>query len=116
MSVQNQYARLKTRVIKFDKSAPPVNVAVDINIRHLIVNLLCPEIPADIEREFNKANLKPYELAVRSMGNSDYLYDTTEIENGQTRYIKLLDLVAAHTVASSDTCIVIVSFLEFVES
>lgn len=115
MSSQNQYSRLKTRVIKFQKASPPSDLIIDIGTKHLIVNILCPEIPSDIEREINRLNLKPYELAVRAMGNSDYLYDLTELEPSQTRYLKRADLIALHTVPASTTCVVIVSYLEFID-
>lgn len=113
MSKINQYARLKTEVFTMAKDAEQTTFQLNIQDKHLVVNLLCPEVPSEIEREFLRKNLQPYELAVHGMGHSDYLYDGNQINVAGKREFSGLDLIADNTVESSDTCVVIVVYLQF---
>ncbi|WP_131538005.1 hypothetical protein [Pedobacter nototheniae] len=79
----------------------------------LVVGLICPEIEPSIELEFNRQNLKPYELACQKFANADYEYSKSDIEAPKTRTFYFLDKVINATHTPSNFVVVIVSYLEF---
>lgn len=108
-----EYGRLKTLVFTWVKGAAPVNLEFNIQTKFLIQNIICPEVALNIESDFARKNMQPYELAVRSAGNSDYLYDQKNINDAGNRTLTGLSLVDLNTAADSIKCVVIVVYLEF---
>ena len=111
--ITQEYGRLKTLLFTWAKGAPPVNLDFNIASKFLIQNIICPEVPLIIESDFARKNMQPYELAVRSSGNSDYLYDKKNINDAGNRTLTGLVLIDTNTAVDSTVCVVIVVYLEF---
>lgn len=106
------FARLKTRIIKWT-SGDYTQMPIYINSRHIVIDVICPEISEAEERKFKNINLKPYGLAVSRVGNSDYKYDVSEIDNPGVYTLKNMEIVAADTNNVDNLCVVILSYVEF---